>query len=257
MVRDGPKVLASTLALSSSTPPAPDGNVTVRGKGYRAVSQTFTGFGGARVTVTVLSALSATASSLGGSREVAAVLIVAFLVLALGFSLLASRALQGRLSGFLEAARRLGSGDFSAPIRVEGRDEFAALGMEFNSMSSELSRRLDELSARAHAAQGGDSSHRPHVRLESRSPGAARARAEDRGRRGAGERRSAQRPHERRATARRGGARGVAGRPRGRRAGSGTRRVAERRDRRSPHRRGERRRGRRSARSNRMLAHTV
>jgi diguanylate cyclase (GGDEF)-like protein len=146
VVRDGTNVLASTVALSSSTLSAPDGNVTLRGKGYRAVSQTFTGFGGARVRVTVLSALSATASSLGGSRVVAAVLIVAFLALAFGFSLLASRALQGRLSGFLEAARRLGSGDFSSPIRVEGRDEFAALGMEFNSMSSELSRRLDELS---------------------------------------------------------------------------------------------------------------
>jgi len=146
VVRDGANVLASTVALSSSTPPARDGNMTLHGKGYRAVSQTFVGFGGARVTVTVLSALSATAASLGGSRVVAAVLIVAFLVLALGFSLLASRALQGRLSGFLEAARRLGSGDFSSPIRVEGRDEFAALGMEFNSMSSELSRRLDELS---------------------------------------------------------------------------------------------------------------
>jgi diguanylate cyclase (GGDEF)-like protein len=146
VVRDGTNVLASTVALANSTPPMLDGNVTLGGKDYRAVSQTFSGFRGARVTVTVLSALSATAASLGGSRAVAVVLIVAFLVLALGFSLLASRALQGRLSGFLEAARRLGSGDFSSPIRVEGSDEFAALGMEFNSMSSELSRRLDELS---------------------------------------------------------------------------------------------------------------
>ena len=87
-----------------------------------------------------------TDTSLGGSRAVAVILIITFLVLAFGFSLLASRALQGRLSGFLEAARRLGSGDFSSPIRVEGNDEFAALGAEFNSMSSELSRRLDELS---------------------------------------------------------------------------------------------------------------
>jgi diguanylate cyclase (GGDEF)-like protein len=146
VVRDGTGILASTIALPASTSAPPDGNVTLNGKGYRAVSQTFTGFGGAQVTVTVLSDLSATASSLGGSRVVAAVLIVAFLALAFGFSLLASRALQGRLSGFLEAARRLGSGDFSSPIRVEGSDEFAALGMEFNSMSSELSRRLDELS---------------------------------------------------------------------------------------------------------------
>jgi len=146
VVRDGRRILASTVTLpgSSSVPVA--GNVTLHRKGYRAVSQTFPGFGRGRVTVTVLSALSATAASLGGSRAVAVVLIVAFLVLAFGFSLLASRALQGRLSGFLDAARRLGSGDFSSPIRVEGNDEFAALGAEFNSMSSELSRRLDELS---------------------------------------------------------------------------------------------------------------
>jgi diguanylate cyclase (GGDEF)-like protein len=73
-------------------------------------------------------------------------LIVAFLLLALAFSVLASRALQARLRGFLQAARRLGSGDFSSPIKVEGRDEFAALAEEFNSMSTELSRRMDELS---------------------------------------------------------------------------------------------------------------
>ena len=146
VVRDGTRTIATTVASPSSSAPATDGNVTIGRKGYRAVSQTFVGFDGAHVTVTVLSALSATATSLGGSRTVAAVLIVAFLALAFGFALLASRALQGRLSGFLEAARRLGSGDFSSPIRVEGHDEFAALGVEFNSMSSELSRRLDELS---------------------------------------------------------------------------------------------------------------
>jgi diguanylate cyclase (GGDEF)-like protein len=146
LVRDGSRILASTVALRRSSPPPTVANVTVDGKPYRAASQTFTGFGRTPVTVTVLSALSATATSLGGSRAVAVALIVAFLVLALGFSLLASRALQGRLSGFLDAARRLGSGDFSSPIKVEGNDEFAALGTEFNSMSSELSRRLDELS---------------------------------------------------------------------------------------------------------------
>src|SRR5437763_1242993 len=103
------------------------------------------GFDRARVIVTVLSALSATSATLGGSRAVAAILIAAFLVLAFAFSVLASRALQARLRDFLQAARRLGTGDFSSPIKVEGHDEFAALAEEFNSMSSELSRRLDEL----------------------------------------------------------------------------------------------------------------
>jgi diguanylate cyclase (GGDEF)-like protein len=120
--------------------------VTLNGTGYRAVRQVFPGFAAAPVVVTVLSALSATRSTLGASRAVAAILIVAFLVLAFTFAVLASRALQARLRDFLQAARRLGSGDFSSPIKVEGHDEFAELAAEFNRMSSELSRRLDELS---------------------------------------------------------------------------------------------------------------
>ncbi|HEY2657175.1 MAG TPA: diguanylate cyclase, partial [Solirubrobacteraceae bacterium] len=146
VVGQGNRTLASTAPLPHDPSLPSSGNVTIRGIAYRAVGATFPGFGGAPVRVTVLSALSATSASLGGSRTVAAVLIVAFLVLAFAFSILASRALQGRLSGFLEAARRLGSGDFSSPIRVEGHDEFASLAVEFNSMSAELSHRLDELS---------------------------------------------------------------------------------------------------------------
>jgi diguanylate cyclase (GGDEF)-like protein len=146
VVREGPQILGSTIAVPSSGSPPTNGNVTVGSAGYRAVGQEFGGFDGARITVTVLSALSATSSSLSGSRAVAAALIVAFLVLALAFSLLASRALQSRLRDFLQAARRLAGGDFSSPVRVEGHDEFAALGEEFNRMSTELSRRLDELS---------------------------------------------------------------------------------------------------------------
>jgi HAMP domain-containing protein len=61
------------------------------------------------------------------------------------FSLLASRALHGQLVRFLEAARRLGSGDFSSPIPTTGNDEFALLGQEFNSMSRQLAARLAEL----------------------------------------------------------------------------------------------------------------
>ena len=146
VVRQGPKILSTSLALPHDASLPNSGNVTIDGHGYRAVAQSFPGFGHARVTVTVLSALSATSATLGGSRAVAVVLIVAFLLLAFAFSVLASRALQARLRGFLQAARRLGSGDFSSPIKVEGRDEFAALAEEFNSMSTELSRRMDELS---------------------------------------------------------------------------------------------------------------
>lgn len=146
VVRDGQQVLGATLTIPAGQSLPSDGNVTLGGTGYRAVGQVFGGFDGAPLTVTTLSALSATNSSLSGSRAVAAALIVAFLLLALAFSVLASRALQARLRDFLHAARRLAGGDFSSPIKVEGRDEFAALGEEFNRMSTELSGRLDELS---------------------------------------------------------------------------------------------------------------
>ena len=145
-IHDGPRLLGSTINVPASQSLPANGNVSVGGTGYRAVAQTFAGFNGAPVTITVLSALSATSASLGGSRAVAVALIVAFLGLALAFALLASRALQARLRDFLQAARRLADGDFSSLVMVEGHDEFAALGEEFNRMSTELSRRLDELS---------------------------------------------------------------------------------------------------------------
>jgi diguanylate cyclase (GGDEF)-like protein len=146
VVRNGSRILGATFATPQAASLPNSGNVSLNGRGYRVVGQSFAGFDRAPITVTTLSALAATSATLSGSRAVAAALLVAFLLLALAFSVLASRALQARLRGFLQAARRLGSGDFSSPIKVEGRDEFAALAEEFNSMSSELSRRMDELS---------------------------------------------------------------------------------------------------------------
>lgn len=146
VVRQATRRLASTAPLPASFTPPAKGNVSLHGAGYRAVGQELTGFGRTPVTVTVLSALSATRTPLGGSRVVAAALIAAFLALALAFSILASRALHRRLSDFLQAARRLAGGDFSSPVTVDGRDEFAALGQEFNNMSSQLLQRLEELS---------------------------------------------------------------------------------------------------------------
>ena len=95
--------------------------------------------------MSVLSDVTVTDGSLNEDRLLAGAFIAAFLILAFFFALLASRALQGQLARFLDAARRLGSGDFSSPIPTVGRDEFAALGEEFNSMSRQLAHRLDEL----------------------------------------------------------------------------------------------------------------
>jgi diguanylate cyclase (GGDEF)-like protein len=146
VVRNGSSILGATFAAPEVASLPDTGNITFNRRGYRVVRQSFAGFDHTPITVITLSALSATSATLSGSRAVAAGLLVAFLLLAFAFAVLASRALQTRLRGFLQAARRLGSGDFSSPIKVEGRDEFAALAEEFNSMSTELSRRMDELS---------------------------------------------------------------------------------------------------------------
>lgn len=146
VVRAGTRMLGSTLeGLGSGALPR-RGSVEFHGVSYRAVSLGLPGFG-QPVTVTVLSTLSGTtAASESGSRALAAGFIVAVLLLAMAFAVMASRGLQGQLSRFLQAARRLAGGDFSSPIKTEGHDEFAALGDEFNNMSSQLERRLEELS---------------------------------------------------------------------------------------------------------------
>jgi diguanylate cyclase (GGDEF)-like protein len=146
VVRQGGRPLASTLGPHAARAPTA-GTVQVSDRSYRA--QTVNGFAGfdGPVSVTVLSALSSgAAGSVTGSRVLAAGFIAAVLLLAVAFAVMASRGLQGQLSRFLQAARRLASGDFSSPIKTEGHDEFAALGEEFNNMSSQLEHRLEELS---------------------------------------------------------------------------------------------------------------
>jgi diguanylate cyclase (GGDEF)-like protein len=146
VVRAGSHPLAEAgVSLVGRSLPT-SGSVSVHGTSYRAASQTLRGFGGSPVMLTILSSVAASAGSVTGSRVLAIAFIVAFLLLAFSFSVLASRGLQGQVSGFLQAARRLAGGDFSSPIQVAGHDEFAALGDEFNNMSNQLARRLDELS---------------------------------------------------------------------------------------------------------------
>lgn len=146
VVRGGGRTLAATPIDAGSLRFGSHGGVSVDGDSYRYLTQRFHGFAGQRVRVTVLSNTAASSSNTGSNRLVAAVFIAGFLLLAFAFSVLASRALEGQLGRFLQAARRLASGDFSASVPIEGRDDFAALGSEFNNMSAQLAHRLDELS---------------------------------------------------------------------------------------------------------------
>jgi diguanylate cyclase (GGDEF)-like protein len=145
VVRQGATPLGSSLAVEPRQALPRTGAVKVNGADYRAVTQQFRGFGSQPVSVTVLSARSATASSVSTSRTLAIAFIAGFLLLAFAFAVLASKALQSQLSRFLEAAKRIGKGDFETRVPTQGQDEFAALGNEFNQMADELSRRIDEL----------------------------------------------------------------------------------------------------------------
>ncbi len=142
----GSAVLDSTLSAGASrSVPAQPGTVTIGSRTYRvAATPALPGFGRTRVRVLVLSDEAIT-GSVAADRVLAAVFIAGFLVLAFFFALLSSRALQSQLSRFLDAARRLAGGDFSSSVPTAGRDEFALLGEEFNTMSRQLERRLGEL----------------------------------------------------------------------------------------------------------------
>jgi diguanylate cyclase (GGDEF)-like protein len=149
VIRQGGRTLASSVPGAGRVNLPAQGKVTIRGASYEALTtgRALRGFGAAPVEVAALSDLRATSGSLSSSRLIAAVVIIGFLLLAISFAILASRGLESQLGRFLSAARSLASGDFSAPVPVEGSDEFAMLAVEFNNMSQQLARRLEELQA--------------------------------------------------------------------------------------------------------------
>jgi diguanylate cyclase (GGDEF)-like protein len=68
-----------------------------------------------------------------------------FFGIALLFIVLLVRGLQGQVAAMLGAAQRIGAGDFSRELPVEGRDEMAGLSREFNKMSDRLAEQMAEL----------------------------------------------------------------------------------------------------------------
>jgi diguanylate cyclase (GGDEF)-like protein len=92
--------------------------------------------------------------SVSASRALIGGILLVFLLLALASSVLVVRALQGQVSEFLKAARRLGKGDFSNPVPVHGSDEFADLGREFNTMAAELEQHIAEIERKREELEG-------------------------------------------------------------------------------------------------------
>ena len=82
---------------------------------------------------------------LAAERPLVVAVVVAFFVIAVLFVVLVVRTLQGQVREMFGAARRVGAGDFSQKVPVEGDDEMAGLAREFNKMSEQLSEQMSEL----------------------------------------------------------------------------------------------------------------
>jgi len=136
-------MVASTLPDAGAERLPERGEVEVGGRSLRLTGFDGPGFGGGRVAVRLLA--DPENGGLGSSAlEVLAILLAA-LIAAFAFALTVSRSLQAQIQRLLDAARQLAKGDFRVAVPTEGNDEFAALGTEFNQMSRQLERRLDEL----------------------------------------------------------------------------------------------------------------
>lgn len=137
----------STLPAATSVRfPRDPGTVRIGETSYRTATFSAPAFGADRTRITVLADETASASEDGGfSRASAFGLLAGFFVLAFMSALVVAGSLQRQIAEFLTAARRIGQGDFSTKVPTVGRDEFAALGTEFNQMSEQLQEKVDAL----------------------------------------------------------------------------------------------------------------
>ena len=125
------------------------GEEEVSGRTYRLTSFSAPAFEGEnlRINARLLSDQEDTQSAITTDSLIVAGLLIAFLAFAFAFALLVSKSLQAQIQRLLDAARRLGGGEFSVKVPTEGNDEFAQLGSEFNAMAGQLEGRLEELEA--------------------------------------------------------------------------------------------------------------
>ena len=140
----GDRLLASTIAERG---PAEirSGAVTIAGRDYRGRFTEIDEAVGRPLSIGAFVPGGEIKSAVHDSRVLIGAILAAFLLLALLSSVVVVRALQRQIAQFLAAARRLAAGDFSRPVPVEGGDEFAALGTEFNRMSQQLAGKIDEV----------------------------------------------------------------------------------------------------------------
>jgi diguanylate cyclase (GGDEF)-like protein len=148
-VFEGGRRLATTLPASAGAPergrPDQSRDFEIEGRSYRGRLDRIRESAGPPVEIAVFREAEAVANAIADNRLLIGGILVAFLLLALATSVFVVRALQGQIGNFLAAAQRLARGDFEHKVPTEGRDEFAALGREFNSMSGQLAAKIDEV----------------------------------------------------------------------------------------------------------------
>jgi diguanylate cyclase (GGDEF)-like protein len=164
IVRNGTKELTSTLPAARDVKPPFDDDETVKigGDTYHLNGFVPTGFPGQKLSVVTLGTPQVDTDQ--GGRLQIGLILACFLLLALACAALVSRSLQQQLAGFLDAARKLAGGDFSAQVTTVGADEFAGLGEEFNKMARELKRRIEELREAVHESLTDDLTGLPNRR---------------------------------------------------------------------------------------------
>jgi diguanylate cyclase (GGDEF)-like protein len=138
------RVLASTVR-ERGPPKIKSGAVKIDGRDYRGRFAEVDETVGPSMFIGAFVPGGDIQSAVDDSRVLIGAILSAFLLLALLSSIVVVRALQKQIEQFLAAARRLAAGDFSRPVPVEGGDEFAALGTEFNRMSEQLASKIDEV----------------------------------------------------------------------------------------------------------------
>jgi diguanylate cyclase (GGDEF)-like protein len=140
-------VIASTLpgAAGVDIPLKRKDVVRIGGRDYTTFAAPRPGFLGEQVEIAVLSPNTALSSKQDKSRRLVYLLAIGFFLLAITFAAIISRSLQSQMRAFLQASRRIRSGDFSTVVPTAGNDDFARVGQEFNRMSEELSQQQARL----------------------------------------------------------------------------------------------------------------
>jgi diguanylate cyclase (GGDEF)-like protein len=149
LVARGGRVLASTLPDSARPEAFPEGDrlttLDIEGEEYRGKFVPIEAPAGLPVQLAIVTPSASFSERIASNRLLIALLMGLFVLLALVSAGFVSRALTGQIATFLAAARRLSRGDFRQLVPLQGNDEFAELGREFNDMSVQLEAKMEEV----------------------------------------------------------------------------------------------------------------